>query len=78
MTLADSFRADLQNLVDELDERDAFAPGEAEGWREDVAEADTVADCARLNDAMVDILADREALDDALEATCEHETRAFY
>lgn len=78
MTLATAYAEDLLGLVDTLEEKDVFAPGEAEAWREDIEAADAVSDLARMNDAIVDILDDRDGFDEALDETSHHETDAFY
>lgn len=64
MPQVNSFSTNFQNPVGGLDEYDAFVPRETEDWRKNVDNANTWADCVRLNDDVVYILDDRTIFDD--------------
>lgn len=78
MSLTDANERDLRGLVEELENLDVFALGEAEAWYEGIDEANVVSDYMMVNEAIVDTLEDRDGVQSAVEATATHQTRSFY
>ena len=69
MTLTEAYRDDLRELVDLLDERGVFRPGEREAWMEGVEEADHYSTLKYTNESLLETIGDRE---DAEEVVTNH------
>lgn len=78
MSHTDAYEADLRGLVEDLEKQDVFALGEAEAWYVGSDEAEVVSDYLMLNEAIVDILDEREGVDEALKTATHYETRACF
>lgn len=55
-----------------------FAPGEAEARYDGIDEGDVVSDYMLVNEAIVDVLDERDGVNEALKEAVQHQTRAFY
>ena len=77
MTLIEAYRDDLRELVNRLDERGVFAPGEREAWDEGIDEADEVAELMTTGEALHKAMMERDGVDEVVSEHTEQRTQAF-
>ncbi|WP_418283919.1 hypothetical protein [Halorubrum sp. DTA46] len=77
MTLIDAYRDDLRELVDRLDERGVFAPGEREAWDEGIDEADHYSTLKHTNESLLESMSGRDGVDEVITEHTNPETKQF-
>lgn len=77
MTLTEAYRDDLRELVDRLDERDVFAPGEREAWDEGIEEADHYSTLKHTNESLLEAMDGRDGLEEVIDEHTNPETKQF-
>lgn len=77
MAFSDAIRSDLEGMINGLNDYGVFEPGEAEAWREEVAEAEYVGEMMTLNEALVEAMEDRERFQEFMQNVEFVEKRAY-
>ena len=77
MTLKEAYREDLRELVERLDERGVFAPGEREAWDEMIGDDDHYSELKRLNESLLEAMSDRNGVDEVIDKHTHPETKQF-
>ncbi|TKX79538.1 hypothetical protein EXE53_15345 [Halorubrum sp. SD626R] len=77
MTLVEAYRDDLSELVDRLDERGVFAPGEREAWEEGIEEADHYSTLKHANESLLEAMSDRDGVEEVITEHTHPETNQF-
>ena len=77
MTLKEAYREDLRELVERLDERGVFAPGEREAWDEMIDDDDHYSELKRLNESLLEAMSERDGVDEVITEHTNPETKQF-
>jgi len=77
VTLTEAYRDDLRELVERLDERGVFQPGEREAWMEGVEEADHYSTLKYTNESLLEAMSERDGVDAVITEHTNPETKQF-
>ncbi|UXF51040.1 MAG: hypothetical protein HQRvContig05_24 [Haloquadratum phage sp.] len=78
MNVGEFYAEDLWDLVEVIDERGIFEPGEREAWEEEIRDADAdYRSLMSLNQALIDAMDGREGMDEVIDEHTHPETNTF-
>ena len=78
MSLGELYAEDLRGLVDVMDQRGIFRPGEREAWDEEIDDAEgDYESLMSLNQALLDAMDDRDGIETVIDEHTNPETKQF-